>query len=152
MAERQKLTARQNVIQGVKFVLFSCSAGILQALVFTLLNELTRLPYWPSYLTALIASVVYNFTVNRRYTFKSAANVPAAMAKLFAYYCVFTPLSTLAGEALTRNGWNEYLVLLLTMAVNLVTEFAVCRLFLYRGSLNTNELAKKEKASQKEVL
>ena len=95
-----KLSKRENFFQAVKFTLFSISAGIIQVAVFTLLHELTHLPYWPAYLTALVLSVVWNFTLNRSYTFKSAANVPAAMMKVFGYYCVFTPLSTWWGD------WN----------------------------------------------
>ena len=97
-------------MQVIKFALFSVSAGVIQTIVFTLLNELTDLRYWPCYLTALVASVLWNFTLNREFTFKSAGNVPVAMAKVFAFYCVFTPLSTWWGSALTDAGVNEYLV------------------------------------------
>ena len=102
------------------------------------------LPYWPGYLIALVLSVVYNFTFNRRFTFKSAKNVPLAMLQVFGYYCVFTPLSTWWGDALTNAGWNEYLVLIGTMAVNLVTEFLFCRLVVYRKSMYTNAAGRRE--------
>ena len=69
----------RELIRSLKFVLFSASAGIIQIISFTLMNELTGLPYWPCYLTALILSVLWNFTLNRRYTFRSAASVPKAM-------------------------------------------------------------------------
>lgn len=135
------LTGRQNAVQAVKFLLFSCTAGIIQALSFTLLSELLHFKYWPAYLIALVLSVIWNFTFNRRFTFKSAANVPVAMLKVFGYYCVFTPLSTWWGDALTGIGWNKYLVLFGTMVINMVTEFLFCRLVVYRGSINTNDLA-----------
>ena len=107
-----KLTKKENLLQAVKFTLFSISAGVIQAVTFTLLHELANLKYWPSYLAALVLSVLWNFTLNRSYTFKSAANVPVAMAKVFGYYCVFTPLSTWWGDALTaKAGWPDYLVL-----------------------------------------
>ena len=143
-ATPQKLTAKQNLWQSVKFLLFSTSAGIIQVALFTLLNELANLPYWPAYLIALIASVVYNFTVNRRYTFRSDANIPVAMTKLLLYYAIFTPVSTVGGEWLTNIGWNEYLVLAITMIANFVTEFLVSRFWLYGNSIDTNDLAKKE--------
>jgi putative flippase GtrA len=139
----QKLGFKQNGIQFLKFTLFSASAGIIQALTFTLLNELTPLPYWPCYLTALVLSVLYNFTVNRRFTFKSAANIPKAMLQVALYYLVFTPLSTWWGEALTNIGWNEYIVLGGTMLTNLSTEFLFYRLVVYRNSINTNKYAQK---------
>ncbi|MGE4583560.1 MAG: GtrA family protein [Sphaerochaeta sp.] len=131
------LSRKDNLIQFGKFVLFSISAGIIQVLVFAIMEELISLPYWPSYLTALIASVVYNFTVNRRYTFKSANNVPKAMTQLGIYYAIFTPLSTWWGDALVGIGIPDYIVLGGTMVINLVTEFAVNRFIIYRTSMNT---------------
>ena len=142
--EQPKLTKRQNAIQALKFLLFSISAGVIEALSFTLLEEVAHLPYWPSYLVALVLSVLYNFTVNRAFTFQSAANVPAAMFKVFCYYLVFTPLSTWWGDAMTNAGWNDYLVLFLTMVTNLITEFLFCRFVVYRNNINTNERGQKE--------
>jgi len=138
------LSRKQNTIQFFKFIAFSCSAGIIQAISFTILNEKTNMPYWPCYLIALTLSVLYNFTVNRRYTFKSANNIPKAMLLVAAFYCVFTPLSTWWGEALTNAGWNEYIVLFGTMLTNLVTEFLYDRFVVFRKSIYTNKLAQKE--------
>jgi len=135
--ETVALSKQENLVQIGKFVVFSISAGIIQVLVFTILEELFHLPYWPSYLTALIASVVYNFTVNRRFTFKSANNIPKAMMQLGLYYAIFTPLSTWCGDALVQMGISDYLVLGGTMVVNLVTEYCVNRFIIYRRSMNT---------------
>jgi len=148
-----KLTKKDNVIQAVKFILFSASAGIIEALSFTLLNEFTTLPYWPCYLTALVLSVLYNFTINRRFTFKSAANVPIAMMKVAGFYLIFTPLSTWLGSAAEASGINEYIVLAVTMFTNLITEFLFCRFVVYRGTINTNKAAliAAEKAAAKEA-
>lgn len=137
--DKTELTMKENIMQAVKFALFSVSAGIIELVSFTLLNEIAKLPYWPCYLTALILSVLWNFTFNRRFTFKSAANVPAAMLKIAGFYLVFTPLSTWAGNALTKIGWNEYLVLALTMLSNFILEFLFCRFVVYRNSINTRE-------------
>ena len=128
----------------LKFLLFSISAGVIQFGTSTLLLEFSGWSYWPCYLIGLVLSVLYNFTINRKFTFKSANNVPLAMLKVFGYYAVFTPLSTLWGEALTGIGWNEYLVLFLTMVVNFVTEFLFCRFVVYRNSINTNARARKK--------
>ena len=143
-----KLTKEQNFFQGLKFLLFSASAGIIQAASFTLLNETIRWDYWPSYLIALTLSVLYNFTVNRKFTFKSAKNVPLAMMQVIAYYLVFTPLSTWWGEALTRADWNEYIVLFGTMVINLVTEFSYYRFVVYRKHMFTNKQGQAELAKQ----
>lgn len=129
----------------IKYVLFSASAGAIQFLTFTLLHEIVKWPYWPCYLIALVLSVLWNFTLNREFTFKSANNVPKAMLQVALYYCVFTPASTLWGNALTNIGWNAYVVLIGTMLINLTTEFLYWRLVVYRGSINSNARAKRQK-------
>ncbi|MEA5049990.1 MAG: GtrA family protein [Oscillospiraceae bacterium] len=146
MQDSEKIvpTKKQNIVQALKFLVFSASAGVIQIASFALLNELAKLPYWPCYLVALTLSVLYNFTVNRRFTFKSAANVPRAMFQIFVYYLIFTPLSTWWGDALTARGWNEYIVLFGTMVINFITEFCVCRFIVYRKSMYTNEAGQKE--------
>ena len=102
---------KKELIRKIKFTLFSISAGIIEILLFTLLNELTNLGYWICYLTALIASVIWNFTLNREYTFKSTANVPVAMIKVFIFYLIFTPTTTILGNYLVKTlSYNEYLV------------------------------------------
>jgi putative flippase GtrA len=132
-------------LRSLKFLLFSVSAGIIQLGGFALLNELLHLDYWVSYLIALVASVLWNFTFNRRYTFKSDGNMARAMLLVFAYYCVFTPLSTMLEHYLAGNlGWNEYLVTVINMVLNFVTEFLYQRFVVYRKSLDTNQLAKSE--------
>ena len=124
--------------------MFSISAGVIQIAALSLLNELTGWSYWPCYLIALVLSVLWNFTLNRRYTFQSASNVPAAMIKVFAFYCVFTPASTVLGNFLAESlHWNEYLVTVINMAANFTLEFLYDRFFVFRDSLDTNELAKK---------
>ena len=80
----------KEVIRAIKFTLFSISAGAIELILFELLNSFTNLSYWACYLPALIASVVWNFTLNRNFTFKSANNVPIAMAKVFLFYLIFT--------------------------------------------------------------
>ncbi len=129
----------------MKFVLFSASAGIIEIGSFALLNELTSWSYWPCYLIALVLSVVWNFTLNRKFTFRSANNIPLAMLKVALYYAVFTPASTLLGSFLAdRLGWNEYLVTGLNMVLNFITEYLYDTFVVFRGSIDTNELARKD--------
>ena len=123
----------------LKFVLFSASAGIIQMGSFALLNELTSWPYWPCYLISLVLSILWNFTLNRKYTFKSAANVPVAMAKVFGFYLVFTPLSTWLGHLAEGRGANDFLILVVTMLANFVLEFLFCKFVVYRGKEDTLE-------------
>ena len=123
----------------VKFTLFSISAGVIQMGSFTLLNELTGWTYWPCHLISLTLSVLWNFTLNRKFTFQSAANVPVAMLKTFGYYVVFTPLSAVLGQWLTAGlAWNEYIVEALVLLLNFVTEFLFQRFFVFGKSLDTN--------------
>ncbi|MBE6777673.1 MAG: GtrA family protein [Ruminococcaceae bacterium] len=122
----------------VKFTLFSISAGLIQMGSFSLLYELTDLPYWPSYLISLILSIVWNFTLNRKFTFKSAANIPVAMLKVLAYYVAFTPLTTLLGDFLAEDLlWNGYLVTALNMILNFVTEFLVQRFWVFGKTIDS---------------
>ena len=117
--------------------MFSASAGVIQVGSFTIFNELCHFSYWPAYLISLILSVLWNFTFNRRFTFKSATNVPIAMAKVFGFYLVFTPLSTWLGDLAVKADFNEYLVLALTLLSNLILEFLFCKFYVYRNQENT---------------
>ncbi len=124
------------VMQALKFTLFSISAGIIQIVSFAIL-ELFIKEYWIPYLTSLVLSILWNFTLNRRYTFQSAANVPVAMAKVFGFYLVFTPISTWLGNLAEQNGGNDFVILLLTMLANFVLEYLFCKFVVYRGQENT---------------
>lgn len=127
----------------VKFGLFSASAGVIEMGSFALLNEFTGWSYWPCYLIALILSIVWNFTLNRKYTFHSDANVPRAMMLLFAYYAVFTPLSTWWGDYMAEQvGWNEYLVTAINMIANFITEFLFQRFVIYGNTVDNTLEAK----------
>lgn len=122
----------KSFVQAVKFTLFSISAGLIQIVSFTLLNELIKWAYWPSYLISLILSIVWNFTLNRNFTFKDSSNVPVAMLKVFAFYLVFTPLSTYLGNLAEVSGVNEYIVLIVTMLINFVTEFLYQKFIVFK--------------------
>lgn len=159
--EQTENSKKKSIIQFIKFALFSASAGLIQVLSFTLLNEVViKLPffqnlmesnelfarimqneYGPIYLIALILSVIWNFTFNRKFTFKSANNIPIAMLKVLGYYAVFTPVSTLLGNHFTAKfagtAGIEYIVLAITMVTNMITEFMFDKFVVFRGSENT---------------
>ena len=136
---------KKELWRSLKFLLFSISAGLIQMGSFALMNELLHLPYWLSYLVALVLSVLWNFTLNRQYTFKSTANVGRAMTLVFCYYLVFTPLSTMLEHQLAGiQGWNEYLVTFLNMVINFVTEFLFQRFVVYGQNVDTNARAQKQ--------
>ena len=129
-------TNKKQLWQVIKFTLFSASAGIIQVGSFALL-ELFVKTYWVVYLISLVLSIVWNFTLNRKYTFKSAANIPIAMAKVFGFYLVFTPLSTYLGNLAEKAGVNDFLILVVTMLANFILEFLFCKFVVYRGKEDT---------------
>lgn len=173
MSEKNENTNEKKggVLQFIKFALFSASAGIIQVVTFTLLSFVIKLPffqnamadnatfarimkneYGPMYLIALLLSVLWNFTFNRKFTFKSAANVPIAMLKVLAFYAVFTPISTIVGNHVTAAHPDvkaiNYIVLACTMATNMITEFLYDKFVVFQGSENTAP-SKADKEKQK---
>lgn len=132
-------------IQAVKFTLFSISAGAIEILVSFLLYDIAHINYWVSYLTALLLSVLWNFTFNRKFTFKSASNVPFAMFLVLCFYAVFTPASTLWGTAMENAGVPGLLVTAFSMIVNFVTEFFYQKYVVFRDA----NLSEEEKTHRK---
>lgn len=130
------MNEKKNWLQVLKFTLFSISAGLIQIGSFAIF-ELFIPNYWAAYLPSLLLSILWNFTLNRRYTFKSAANVKVAMAKVLGFYAVFTPLSTWLGHLAEQAGWNDFLILACTMIANFILEFLFCKFVVYRGQEDT---------------
>lgn len=152
MDDNKNISKKDNALMALKFVFCSAGAGIIQTVTFTALNEINKhfgtfnfLPeklinndYGIFYFVALLFSVLFNFTVNRKFTFKAANSIPIAMLKVFGYYCVFTPLSIWWGIALTgKANWNEYIVLAFTMIINMATEFLFTRYVVYGKDVNS---------------
>lgn len=136
----------KELIRTIKFTLFSISAGIIEIVLFAILDKISGWNYWANYLIALIASVIWNFTLNREYTFKSANNVPIAMIKVAIFYAIFTPVSTIGGNYLAENmGWNDTLVTLLNMLCNFILEYLYDRFFVFGGSIDTKKNKKVNK-------
>ncbi|MBQ9048626.1 MAG: GtrA family protein [Solobacterium sp.] len=132
----------KETLRFLKFTFFSISAGLIEILTFTLMNEILHAPYWVSYLTGLVLSVLWNFTLNRKFTFQSAGNIPEAMLKVALYYLVFTPLSTFLEHWMTATlGLNEYLATAINMILNFSTEFLYQRFFVFGKTIDTNKSA-----------
>ena len=140
---------RKQFVQALKFTLFSVSAGVIQIASFALLEIFIK-DYWIPYLISLTLSIIWNFTLNRRYTFKSAANVPVAMAKVFGFYLVFTPVSTYLGNLAEAHGGNDFLILILTMVANFVLEFLFCKFVVYLGKEDTLNAKKADGCEENE--
>ena len=135
--EVKKKKDLKEFFRALKFLLISISAGIIQIGTFTLMNELFVWNYWVSYLISLLLSIIWNFTINRKYTFKSANNITVAMLLVLGFYAVFTPVSTILGNLAETNGVNEYIVLAVTMITNFILEFLFTRFVVYRNSCDT---------------
>ena len=136
----------KELLRSTKFVLFSASAGLIQIIAFSLLNELLDADYWVSYLTALVLSVLWNFTLNRHFTFQSSNNVPKAMALVALFYLVFTPVSTILGNYMAESGGvNEYIVTICNMLSNFVLEYLYDRFIVFRATIDTNRRAMRGK-------
>lgn len=128
-----KIIKNKNIIQITKFTFFSLSAGIIQIVTDALLVELLSFPPQLAYLTSLILSILWNYTLNRKFTFKAANNVPIAMLKIFLFYLIFTPLSTLwTYYFVTILKFNNYLILAITMIINFILEFIYQKFYVFK--------------------
>ena len=131
---------KKEIIRKIKFTLFSISAGIIEIVLFTILEKFTNFSYWLCYLPALTISVLWNFTLNREYTFKSAASIPKAIFLVFLFYLVFTPVSTILGNYLAENiGWNDFLVTGLNMLCNFILEFLYDKYVVFKGNIDNKK-------------
>ncbi len=157
MNDQQRPSGRHEALQALKFTRFSISAGIIQIGTYTLFYEVFHWAPWLAYLVSLILSVLWNFTFNRKYTFRSDADLRKSMLLVALFYVVFTPLSTWWTAALTGENpftgaaasseplVNNYIVQGGTMLINFVTEFLYQKFVVYRGSIDTNAQAKKDR-------
>ena len=126
--EEIKPSKNQQFIQFIKFTLFSASAGAIQLLSTTILHQWTGWLldyYWLAYIIGLTLSVIWNFTFNRKFTFKAANNVPLAMTLVIIYNCIIVVPLALGGDALVKL-WGEQwgiLVTAISLLINFITEF-----------------------------
>ena len=141
MENKEKI---KELIRAAKFLVISISAGVIQIGSFTLFYELFKWQYWLAYLVSLLLSIIWNFTINRKVTFKSANNVKLAMLQLLGFYAVFTPTTMLLGQWVEGLGVHGLIVEVVTMILNFVLEFLFCRFVIYRDSCDTAEANNKE--------
>ena len=144
---------KKEAIRALKFVLFSASAGIVEAVAMVLCEEVIKIPgHYVCYTIALVLSVLWNFTFNRKFTFQSAENVPKAMALVFLFYVPFAPFTIWLQHILSDvNSWNEYVVLAINMALNLTLEYLWDAKVVYRKTMDTNEVAKRKQAKEEQL-
>lgn len=164
---KSKPTKKQQFIQLLKFTGFSISAGVIQFVTTGLLSTWTGLMpegsgyYWIAYLIGLILSVIWNFTFNRKFTFKAANNVPLAMGLVVVYYCMFAPLSTFGANAIVGawknaagDGWNQNYEMVITasmMLINFATEFLWDKFIVFNAKVTDKILSLFKKNKDKNV-
>lgn len=141
-----KNKARAELMRTFKYFGFAASAGIIQMLVFTLLDLFTQWSYWLCYVIALVISVLWNFTLNREFTFKASNNIPIAMLKVAIYYAIFTPVTTVMGDYLVEElSWNPYVVTLLSLLLNGITEYLYQRFYVFGNSIDSKAAISRNK-------
>ncbi len=134
--QTQKLSKKQEFFQFLKFLAFPLSAGAIQLLSFELMyNIINWKSWWATYLISVVLSVIWNFTFNRKFTFKSASNVTVSMILALLFYVPFIPLSVFGGNALEQIGWNGTLVTLMMMVINFIGEFAWDKLVVFNDKI-----------------
>ncbi|HQC54959.1 MAG TPA: GtrA family protein [Clostridia bacterium] len=146
----KRIKAKREIFQAIKYFIIAGSAGAIQVGTYALFHDAMKLVPWLSHLISLILSVLWNFTFNRKFTFKSAVNVPKAMVKVALYYAVFTPLSMFWTGAFTTGIWgvkglgiHPWAVEIPTLLINGITEFLYQKFFVF------NDAKEKEKATKK---
>ncbi len=163
---------KKEIWRAVKFTLFSISAGVIQA-VSSLLLKLVILDRvmdpnatmkfiieqptstFIADTVGLALSVIWNFTFNRKFTFKAANNVPIAMLLAFVFYIPFYPFQiwyvAMVEQGLSAIGdWGYIIGLGTCMIINFVLEFLWQQFVVFRGKVDTNSLARKESAAATE--
>lgn len=140
---KEKQSRKEQIVEFLKFLAFSLSAGVIQLGSFELLYHVIKWDmWWPCYLISIILSVIWNFTFNRKFTFKSASNVPLAMSFAFLFYCAFIPVTVFGGNALEEIGWHGTVVTVLMMVINFVTEFFWDKFIVFNDKLMNKIISK----------
>ena len=130
-------TKLKEFIRAVKFTIISISAGLIQIGSFALFFEVFKWIYWPSYLISLLLSIIWNFTINRKYTFKSSNDIKKSMILVLLFFAVFSPVSSIIGHIVTELGVDGFIVEIVTMLSNFVLEFLYSRFIVYKNSCDT---------------
>lgn len=162
--------SKKEVWRGVKFLLFSISAGAIQAISSLLLKlvildrvidpeaTLTFIIEQPTSTfiadtVGLALSILWNFTFNRKFTFRAANNVPIAMLLAFVFYVPFYPfqiwyVATIEEQLVNMGSWGFIIGLGTCMIINFVLEFLWQQFVVFRGKVDTNDIANKNKTNE----
>ena len=149
-----KKEKRKTLFQIIKYAICTASAGLIEFITFTILTKTpilssmanekvwffteNNLAWFVATAIALFLSIVWNFTINRKFTFKSAGNVPRAMSLAFLFYVPFFPFKLWFNSYMPEHlGVDSLLIEVITMLINGVLEFCWQKFVIYRKEQDT---------------
>ena len=161
---------KKEFLRAVKFTLFSISAGVIQIISSFLLKLLILDRIIPADKTihfiieqpletfiaetvGLALSIIWNFTFNRKFTFKAANNVPVAMLLAFVFYVPFYPFQTWYIAAVEKSlanigEWGFVIAQITVMIINFVLEYLWQTFVVFRKAIDTNAVAQKTQTDE----
>ena len=179
--EKLKETDKKNssVWQAVKYFLCAASAGLIQFVTFTILStvfdktgvtasmgkmwffgEMDKSLFTATTI-ALGLSIIWNFTLNRKFTFKAANNVPLAMGLAFLFYVPFYPFQTWYVGAVTgairdaigqpEATWPSIIAEGTVMLINGILEFCWQKFVVFRMPKGKDVMPEEENAEEEIV-
>ncbi|MDO5025763.1 MAG: GtrA family protein [Trueperella sp.] len=116
-----KLTETQ--LQAVKFTLLSGTAAVVEAGSYALFLALDLMPVSWAQAISVALSVLWNFTLNRKFTFKSTGNVPFAMLLVSLFYVAYIPISSVLAGLMDDAGMHPAVIKIIWLLINFVGEF-----------------------------
>lgn len=138
--------------QEVKFFFFSISAALVEIISFFILRNVFKINIEISQSISIALSVIYNFTINRKYTFKSTNNIYIAMLKVAIFYIFFIPFSAFGSKALERLGIPDVVIKTISLLLNGIGEFLWWKYVVFydknEKKNSENRLIKKENSNQ----
>lgn len=174
--EELKAARKKKAKRFLKYAIIAISGGLIQLTAYIILSDaikldkhvsfdaiyqkqpwLTEIFYDPdtgktyglSYFIAVSLSVIWNFTFNRKYTFKSASNVPKAMLLFVLYYAFSIPFNCWAIVQLNKLvvfPLSDKVILICIMLANGLPAFFYQRYVVFGRSLDTKHKKKKRQA------
>lgn len=117
------------------FLYFSLGAGVIKLVSFLLLSLIDS-GHGAVLVLAEIVSVVlsglFNFTWNRKFTFRSTNNIVPGMFLYGLYSLIATPAVASFIVDLTRRGWADWLAKAMKMALHFILDSLYCKFVIFR--------------------
>ena len=125
-------------LQFLQFVVVSLGAGVIEYATFALMTWIVpdnKTMLVAAEVTSVVLSCLFNFTVNRKYTFHSSSNIPLGMLLYGVYYAFLaTPAGVWFLLFLTQGGMHELLAKAVKMLVNFIFDYLFCKFILFQAA------------------